>query len=267
MQCFGSSWRVRNLLVMVLRLNEFLKLAELIPTRDGSGQAPTFVTVCSEYSTPPMSSTMPVDTPIRCPECLCRKKFTTDSWWLKPIESHHPEHLQVARQKNLTIRSSPRCVEPAQHRVFNTNKNSLEDLDVLHYLEHLENVADSQSQSPLPPQLRTESFAGAGAPRSHYIAGPWERNTQSCLKTNLQYNPYYPFATREEYKYLQCGIQKKGMKTYSDNVLKEEDTALHFPSFKSEDGIQKLVASMPDDQALREWELHTLKYMRWNHNH
>jgi len=50
-------------------------------------------------------------------------------------------------------------------------------------------------------------------------------------------------------------------------VLKEENTALRFPSFKNRDGVQKLVATMPDDQALEEWELHTLEDMRWNDNH
>jgi hypothetical protein len=57
------------------------------------------------------------------------------------------------------------------------------------------------------------------------------------------------------------------MKTYCDHVLKEGNTALRFRSFKNGDGAQKLLAGMPDDQALREWELHTFEDMRWNNNH
>jgi hypothetical protein len=56
------------------------------------------------------------------------------------------------------------------------------------------------------------------------------------------------------------------MKMEYDNVLKEENTCLHFPTFNNVDGIQKLVASMPDVLALGEWELHTLEDMKWNGN-
>jgi hypothetical protein len=140
-------------------------------------------------------------------------------------------------------------VEPAHGREFNSNNDSVEEWDAFPYLEQAENIANSESE-PLPhPPLRTETYLSAGAPLRVYIAVPGEFDAHGFIELHLQLNPYYPLATREEYKNSQCRIKKKRMKTYYDNMLKEEITALLFPSFKNGDGVQNLVASMPDDLA------------------
>ena len=47
-----------------------------------------------------------------------------------------------------------------------------------------------------------EIYFGAGATLIEIVAESWERDGLHCLGTYEQPNPYYPFATREEYKYM-----------------------------------------------------------------
>ena len=250
---------------MVVRLNKSLEYRQLIPTPDWSGPGPSSVPFYTEHSTPPVLSTMREKTLLRCPEVSCRKKLTSDSWLFIHIKLHHPDHNQVAN--NLTVCSVPRWVERAHHCQFNGIEDSVVDLDSFPHLEHIENIADLVSHPPPPSLRRTETFPAAGALMIDYAAKPWESDNKGCLETNIPNTHYYPFVTRAEYQYIQCVIKKRGMRTYHDNVLKEENTTLHFPWYKTGDDVQKLVASMPDDQALGEWELHTLEDIRWNDNH
>jgi hypothetical protein len=139
---------------------------------------------------------------------------TSGSQRLKHMTLHHPEHIQIARQKTLTVPRVPQRFEPTQCREFNTYIVSFGDLDVFHNIEHVENNTDSESQ-PRPSTLPwKELYPGAGAPLIGCIAEPWERDSLSWLETNPQNNPYYPFATREDYKYIRCGMKMTSIKTY-----------------------------------------------------
>jgi len=210
---------------------------------------------------------MPQKTPLHCSEFSCQMKFTSASWQLKDIKLHHPEHLEVAPWMNLTIRSAPRLVEPAHCQQFHNINYSVEDLDAFPQLEQVQYIADTDSQRMPPPLHRTETYPPSGSRLSDCFATPWESDAMRCLGTNLGMNPYFSLATHEQYKYIQYWPKKTGVKRYYDNVLKEEITTLYFPSINTGYGIQKVVASIPADQALGAWELHTLEHMRWNHSH
>jgi len=118
----------------------------------------------------------------------------------------------------------------------------------------------------------TFSAAGGNIPWGWHSAVRFHCWTMGMRHSGLRWdkrtnNAHYPFVTGEGYKYIQCVFKQMGIKTYCDSMLNEENTALWFPSFKNGDGIQKLIASMPDGQTHGEWELHTLEDMRWSDYH
>jgi hypothetical protein len=112
-----------------------------------------------------------------------------------------------------------------------------------------------------------ETYHNPSTLLSDYITGPCKCDTQSVLEMNLQYDRCNPFVMRTEYIFIQCEIQKRVMKRNYGNLLKDANTALCFPSFKNWNGVQRLTAITPNDQHLREWEVHTLEDMRLKDNH
>jgi hypothetical protein len=100
------------------------------------------------------------------------------------------------------ICSEPQCIEPALYLEFNDNKDFLEDLEAFPYLELVEHIADSQFQPPISPLPWMDVHPVTAALLSKYFAVLSQRDTQGCLDITLQNHPDYPFAMREEYKYI-----------------------------------------------------------------
>jgi len=115
---------------------------------------------------------MPEKTPFPSPKFSCWKKFTSDNWQLTHIDLHHHEHVQVVHRKTVTIPSAPRRLELAQRRDFNANKDLVEDLDSFPYHNHVQPIADSESQPQPPPLPRTETYPASGTALIDYIAEP-----------------------------------------------------------------------------------------------
>ena len=214
-----------------------------------------------------MLSILPEKSPFHCLEFSCRTKFTSDIWPLNLIKITHPEHLPVARQKNLIHCSVPLCVK--SFSVLNSTLAKIQLKTCMHF-PISNTLKSSQIQSLNHCHILCSGWKHVLVRTLHCgitLLSHWNATFRVALRQAYKTIPTTCYATREEYRYILCWIKKKGMKRYYDNMLREESTALRFPSFKTGDGIRNFVATMTDNQALREWELHTLQDVRWNDNH
>jgi hypothetical protein len=112
MQCFGNSWRVRNILVMVLRLNKSLKYHDLIPTLDWSGPAPTM-------------SLSTVSTPLLTGRRKCQRRPLSVAPNIH-AESSSPQTAGELNISNFTILNTIRTF-----RVFAARPNTLNPLSIV----------------------------------------------------------------------------------------------------------------------------------------
>lgn len=79
------------------------------------------------------------------------------------------------------------------------------------YFESAENIADLKSVPLRASQPLTETYPSIGPPLSDYIAAPWVCDTQVCLETNVQENPYYTIVMCEENECIQYVVRRMGM--------------------------------------------------------
>jgi len=271
MQCISNSWHVKILVVMVVKLNKSLKFTECIMSLHPyqAAQAHHQLSSLSTEYTPPLTCLW---------HCLRRPHS------IAPNIHGERSSPQAAGDLNISNYTVLNTFNSHGSRIWLFAVLS----DTLNFLSRVNSMLTKiQSKtwmcfrmSDTSKTLQTWSLnhrhlhccswkhTTTSAPRwANYIAGPCERDTQSVLEIHLQHNHYNPFVMHEEYIYIQCGIQKRVMKRNYENLLKEANTALCFPSFINWNGVQKLRAITPDDQAHWEWEVHTLEDMRWNDNH
>jgi len=144
---------------MMLRLNKYLMLAESIVCLHTRLHRPITnfrpFPQCVHHFLRVVHNAR--EYPFLLPQIFMPKEVHLRLWQLKYITIHHPEHLQVARQRNLTTPGAPQHIEPPQHGEFKAYQVSVEDLDMVPYLKHFENITESRSQQQPLLLPRTET--------------------------------------------------------------------------------------------------------------
>jgi hypothetical protein len=212
MRCVCNSWCVRNLLVMVLRFNKSLQLADSI------------VSLYPHQTAQPqhqLSSLSTVNTPLLtcCLQWQRRPLFLAPNFGAERSSPQTAGDLSISNCTILnTFKLHTRRIWLCA--VYTNTSNLLSIVNSILSKTHLKTWHISLPQTPWQHRrlgiatAATSSAAdgnipGAGPLLSTYIPEPWTCDAQSCLGRKVQNNPYYLFMMREEYKYMLSGIRTR----------------------------------------------------------
>lgn len=225
-----------------------------------------------------------------CPICL--KVYNTDYWLSRHIDLDHPRYSQqVASQKQSKASSSTKLVSPFRSRkggnltlkglsatpgvLFFANHDVVNDSNAIpsSFETPARDGAQDQSESqlsstseavPTSTQATTDTFPEAGTAVA-YAATLEEQNAEACFQAQ---DPFYPFASEEEYNFAELVTLKGIPANVIDTMLKgncglDKDVC---SSLKSNYHLRRKIDCMQDGLGHGSWKKSTLS-MAWNEQH
>ena len=226
-----------------------------------------------------------------CPICL--KVYNTDYWLSRHIDLDHPRYSQqVASQKqskatgssltkpvyssasrkgdNTTLKglsATPRAPFCANHDVVD-DPNAIPSSIEIPACNGAQDQPESQlsSTSEAVPTIATDTVTFPEAGRAvAYAATLEERNAEACFQAQ---DPFYPFASEEEYSFAEL-VTLKGIPANVIDTMLKGNCGLDkhvCSSLKSNYHLRQKIDSMQDGLGHGSWKKSTLS-MAWNEQH